>query len=200
MLAPLLLSLAVALPVGLQPTAPNLPVFGGGKFVNIFESDAALTNASAHIGWSLAVPLAGKLVGGRKGLWTAGLSWIALSLTQETFFHAPPNPGPAYPSEVRADLLTRILPCAALLAWDLFSSGTPPELTPEPPRPRLLLLMPGIDLPRTMPAGGLSLAVEDGGASPGHGGGRAPPAPGADASVAEPQSTLGGTGSGASGE
>ena len=153
MLAPLLLSIALTGPLGLQgPTAPNLPVFGGGKFVNAFESDAALTNASAHVGWSIAVPLAGRVIGGRKGMWVAGLSWIGFSLAAETFFHAPPNPGPGYPSEVRADLLTKILPCAAILAWDLIRSGSVPEMTaPAPERPRLLLLMPGIDIPRTVP-------------------------------------------------
>jgi len=144
MLAPLLLAVALAAPVGLQPTAPNLPVFGGGRFVNIFESDATLTNASAHIGWSLALPLAGRIIGGRKGMWATGLSWIAWSLANETFFHAPRSPGPGYPSEVRADLLTRIVPCAALLSWDLFHSGGP-ELAPEATRPRLLLIIPGID-------------------------------------------------------
>jgi hypothetical protein len=153
MLAPLLLSIALAGPLGLQgPTAPNLPVFGGGKFVNAFESEAALTNASAHVGWSIAVPLAGRAIGGRKGMWVAGLSWIGLSLATETFFHAPPNAGPGYPSEVRADLLTKILPCAAILAWDLIRSGSVPEMAaPAPERPRLLLLMPGIDIPRTVP-------------------------------------------------
>jgi hypothetical protein len=104
---------------------PHFPVFGGGKFVNIFESDAALTNASAHVAWSLAVPLLGEHLGGRKGLWVSGLSWIALSLTQEALFHAPPNPGAGYASEVRADLLTRIVPCATLLAWDLLRGGRP---------------------------------------------------------------------------
>jgi len=153
MLAPLLLSIALTGPLGLQgPTAPNLPVFGGGKVVNVFESDAAATNASAHVGWSVAVPLAGKAIGGRKGMWVAGLSWIGFSLATETFFHAPPHPGAYYPSEVRTDLLTKILPCAAILAFDLIRSGSAPEMTaPAPERPRLLLLMPGIDIPRTVP-------------------------------------------------
>lgn len=146
MLAALLLSTTLAIPLGLQsPSGPNLPVFGGGKFVNVFDGDGAMTNASAHVAWSLAVPLAGQLVAGRKGLWTAGLSWIALSLTTETFFHAPAHPGPGYPAEVRADLLTRIVPCAALLAWDLLRSGRPPERAIEPARPRFLLILPGID-------------------------------------------------------
>src|SRR5690349_7693814 len=53
---------------------PHLPIFGGGRFVTIFDDDATITNASAHIGWALAVPLAGEQLGGRKGLWIAGLS------------------------------------------------------------------------------------------------------------------------------
>jgi hypothetical protein len=105
---------------------PDFPVFGGGKFVNIFDSDAALTNASAHVAWSLAVPLLGQRLGGRRGLWVSGLSWIALSFTQEALFHAPPNPGRGYPAEVRADLLTRIVPCASLLVWDRGRGGRPP--------------------------------------------------------------------------
>ncbi len=94
-------------------------MFGGGRVVNIFDSDQALTNAAAHVGWSLAIPLIGERLGGRKGMWVAGLSWIALTVTQESFFHAPPNPGPAYASEFRSDLITRIVPCAAVLVWDL---------------------------------------------------------------------------------
>ena len=113
---------------------PHFPVFGGGKFVNIFDDDGALTNASAHVAWSLAIPLLGEHLGGRKGLWVSGLSWIALSLTQEALFHAPPNPGPGYASEVRADLITRIVPCASLLVWDLLRGGRPwaghPRMTP----------------------------------------------------------------------
>jgi hypothetical protein len=109
---------------------PNLPVFGGGKFVNIFESDNAFTNASAHVAWSIAAPLIGNQLGGRKGLWIAGLSWIALSVTQESLFHAPPHPGPGYPSEVRADLLTRVVPAAAILVWDAMRGGGPPSLAP----------------------------------------------------------------------
>ncbi|BDG09646.1 hypothetical protein [Anaeromyxobacter paludicola] len=111
--------LPVLLAVSMQPTSPNLPVFGGGKLVNIFDDDAALTNASAHVAWSLALPLGGYAVGGRRGMWIAGLSWIGAAFLTETFFHAPPRPGAAYPSEVRADLLTKVVPCAAVLAWDL---------------------------------------------------------------------------------
>jgi hypothetical protein len=105
--------------IDLTPREPNLPVFGPGKLVNVFDSDAALTNASAHVAWSLALPLAGKAVGGRKGMWIAGTTWMAWTIVNESFFHAPPRPGRSYPAEVRADLLTRLVPCAMVLAWDL---------------------------------------------------------------------------------
>jgi hypothetical protein len=115
---------------------PAFPVFAAGNFVNILDNNQTLTNASAHVGWALAVPLAGEYLGGRKGLWVAGLSWVAVTLAQEAFFHAPVNPGPAYPSEVRTDLLTRLVPTAALLAWDLMHQRGPrvtPAQRSEPP-------------------------------------------------------------------
>src|SRR5690348_12299977 len=93
---------------------PALADFWWRRFVTIFDDDATITNASAHIGWALAIPLAGEQLGGRKGLWIAGLSWMTFTLVQETFFHAPPHPSPAYPGEVRGDLLTRLVPTLAL--------------------------------------------------------------------------------------
>jgi hypothetical protein len=113
---------------------PSFPVFGGGKFVNIFDSDAALTNASAHVAWSLAVPLAGEYVGGRKGLWIAGGTWMAVTVLQEALFHAPPRPGQGYPSEVRADLVTRLVPTMLVLGWDLWRGGAHRAVRPEVPR------------------------------------------------------------------
>ena len=119
MLASIVLAATLNL-VDLTPRDPHLPLFGPGPFVNVLGGDQqALTNASAHVGWSLALPLAGKAIGGRKGMWIAGTSWIAWTIVNETFFHAPPRPGPGYPAEVRTDLLTRLVPCAAVLAWDL---------------------------------------------------------------------------------
>jgi predicted alpha/beta-hydrolase family hydrolase len=105
----------------------SLPVFGPGPLTNLNcyprwsdrGCDAAWTNAAAHVGWSLAIPLLGKEVGGRRGLWIAGGAWIAASLLQEAFLHAPEHPGPGYPSEVRTDLLTRLVPCALVLVIDL---------------------------------------------------------------------------------
>jgi len=121
--------------LGVGGFKPSLPVFGGGEFVNFLGGDRdALTNASAHVAWSLAVPLAGQYVGGRKGLWIAGLAWMAVSLGQEAFFHAPPNPGRGYPAEVRADLLTRLVPTAFVLGWDLLRGGPPPAPASDVPR------------------------------------------------------------------
>jgi hypothetical protein len=110
---------------------PHFPVLGGGKFVNIFDDDRALTNASAHVGWALAVPLAGKAIAGRRGLWIAGLSWVTVTVAQEALFHAPANPNPGYPSEVRADLLTRLVPTLALLGWDALHGGGAPAVPPQ---------------------------------------------------------------------
>lgn len=98
----------------------SLPIFGGGPATNVQcapwkdrDCDAAWTNASAHVAWSLAVPLVGERIGGRRGLWIAGGAWIAATLVQEAFFH--PGDGP----EERTDLLTRLVPCVVLLAFDL---------------------------------------------------------------------------------
>ena len=137
------LSLAAARPAragDLSPSVPRFnprfPVFGGGKFVNIFDSDAALTNASAHVAWSLAIPFAGESIGGRKGKWIAGSAWIALTVVQESLFHAPQNPGPGYPAEVRADLITRLVPTMLVLGWDLVRGGGGPARRIEPAVPR----------------------------------------------------------------
>lgn len=92
-----------------------MPLTGGGPFLNIAQSDQALTNASAHLGWSLAIGLGGWAIGGRQGLRAACGVWSGASLVGEAFFHAPPNPDPLYPSEVRTDLITKIVPCSLLV-------------------------------------------------------------------------------------
>lgn len=104
--------------VGFCGFNPSLPVFGGGPMFNFGESDQAMTNASAHIAWSLVVPLVGEKIGGNRGKWIAGLSWIAFTLLRETLTHAPPGPqGYAYPSEVRTDLITSIVPTLIVLSF-----------------------------------------------------------------------------------
>ncbi len=104
---------------------PNFALFGGGPLLNLKVNgqwdDRAVTNAAAHVGFAVAVPMAGYYAGGRKGMWIAGLSWIGLSLFTETLMHAPPNAGPMYASEFRTDLASKIIPTAAILLWDYFS-------------------------------------------------------------------------------
>lgn len=104
--------------VGLFAFNPSLPVTGGGPAFNFNQGDQAMTNALAHIGFALAIPLIGDKLGGSKGKWIAGIGWIALTLVQESLFHAPKGAqGVNYPSEVRTDLLTRIAPTLLVLAW-----------------------------------------------------------------------------------
>ena len=134
---------------------PSFPVFGGGPLVNFLNGDnQALTNASAHVAWSLAVPAIGQMLWGRKGLWISGLSWIALTVVQESLFHAPSQPGPSYPSEVRSDLITRIVPCATLLVVDALRGGRGGTARPDvPPEGWRVLPRIGLDSPSTPPDG-----------------------------------------------
>lgn len=92
-----------------------MPLTGGGSFINVAQSDQALTNASAHMGWSLAIGLAGWAIDGRRGLRLACGAWGVESVVGEAFFHAPPVPDQSYPSEVRTDLLTKLVPCGLLV-------------------------------------------------------------------------------------
>jgi hypothetical protein len=102
--------------IGICGFNPSLPVFGPGPLTNLGD-EGATSNAMAHIAWALAIPLLGEKIGGKKGKWIAGLTWIGLTLIQESFFHAPQNPGAAYPSEVRTDLITRIVPTIIVLSF-----------------------------------------------------------------------------------
>lgn len=104
-------------PIGILGFNPSLPVTGEGPLFNLSQGDQAVTNALCHIGWSVAIPLIGEKLGGKKGKFIAGLSWIALTLAQESFFHAPKQYSSNYPSEVRTDLVTRIVPTLLVLAW-----------------------------------------------------------------------------------
>lgn len=130
-----------AVPAGADPSnglptefRPSFPVFGSGSVVNFLNGDnQALTNASAHVAWSLAVPAVGQMLWGRKGLWISGLSWIALTVVQESLFHAPSQPGAGYPAEVRSDLITRLVPCATLLVVDALRGGRGAAARPDVP-------------------------------------------------------------------
>jgi hypothetical protein len=81
----------------------------------IFASDAEATNFSAHVGWSVALVLAGAALFGRRGLWAAGVAWLAYSLVNELFLH-----GPTGARELRLDLVSRLVPCVLVLAIDLW--------------------------------------------------------------------------------
>jgi hypothetical protein len=109
-------SLLLAMLVSCFTPRASLPVFDRGPVTNLVPyNDAAWTNASAHIGWSLALGLAGYALDGRRGLRIACGAWASESLVGEAFFHAPPGPlGPSYASEVRTDLLTKFVPCGLL--------------------------------------------------------------------------------------
>lgn len=103
---------------GLFPFNPSLPVAGGGPIFNFDQGDQAMTNAAAHVGFALAVPLLGEHFWGSKGRVIAGVSWIALTLIHESLFHAPRGPQSAeYPSEVRTDLVTCIVPTLFVLTF-----------------------------------------------------------------------------------
>jgi hypothetical protein len=82
---------------------------------SVFQSDAEATNFTAHVGWSLAVPLAGKAIDGKRGMLIAGGSWIAFSLVNEFVLH-----GPEDARERRLNLLSRLLPCAGVMLAGAF--------------------------------------------------------------------------------
>lgn len=103
--------------IGVTGFNPSLPVFGDGPFLNLQQDGDARLNAAMHVAWALAIPLIGERLWGSKGKWITGLSWIALTLIQESLFHAPKDGGPNYPSEVRTDLITRIVPTLVVLTW-----------------------------------------------------------------------------------
>ena len=73
--------------------------------------------AAAHVGFALAIPLLGEHFGGSKGKWVAGLSWIAFTIAWEGLIHSPANLSAGYPSEVRTDLITRIVPTILVLSF-----------------------------------------------------------------------------------
>ena len=110
---------------------PYFPVFskGDGRAFNLFNDATTLENGASHFSAALSIPLLARYVGeaiggktvGRKAFWIAGLTWIGVSLLQESCFHAAKTSykDRAYPSEVRADLLTRVIPTMVLLSTDL---------------------------------------------------------------------------------
>jgi hypothetical protein len=105
-----MLSLAAALVLHLSPALSIERAASG-----IFQSDREATNFSAHVGWSLAIPLAGRAIDGRRGEWIAGGTWLAYSLVNEIALH-----GPEDARERRLNLVSRLVPCAVLLFIDLW--------------------------------------------------------------------------------
>jgi hypothetical protein len=79
----------------------------------MFDNQAKFNIAAMHAGWSLAVPLVGEKIGGRKGLWVAGLTWLTLATVEQTMFQPR-----ATPAEHRSDVLTKLVPCMTVLAID----------------------------------------------------------------------------------
>ena len=121
-----LLLLSGALGCARLTPRPNLDLAGAGPFVNVGVSDQAMLNASAHVGWSVAAPALGYAVSGRKGMRQATWAWVAYSVLQESFFHAPDHPDARYGSEVRTDLLSRLtVPLAVLLVDRLLLDKEP---------------------------------------------------------------------------
>lgn len=84
---------------------------------SLFSSDAEAANFSAHAAWSVAVPLAGRAIDGRRGMWIAGGTWLAYSVANELLLH-----GPESGRERALNLTSRLGPCALVLLLDLFLS------------------------------------------------------------------------------
>jgi hypothetical protein len=75
-----------------------------------FQSDAEATNFSAHVGWSLAFPLAGLALAGQLGMYLAAALWVSFAFVNEIVFH-----GPTSTREWALDLVSRLLPCMVVL-------------------------------------------------------------------------------------
>ena len=62
----------------------NIPPWMPGSLA---DNDRAVTNASAHLAWALAIPLAGHAVDGKRGALVAGATWIAWTLISIWFLY-----------------------------------------------------------------------------------------------------------------
>lgn len=81
----------------------------------LFHSPQEAANFSAHVGWSLALPLAGHAVAGKEGALVVGGTWLGFSLVNEFALH-----GHESARERNLNLISRIVPCAAIMLWELF--------------------------------------------------------------------------------
>ncbi len=105
-------ALLLALTLRLTPNPPSLDVFGPGSFTNL-HSEQAWTNATAHVWFGTACPLAGYYFDGQRGLRVAAAGCAAFVLLRETFWHGR-TPGP----EVRTDLISGLVPIFAVATID----------------------------------------------------------------------------------
>jgi hypothetical protein len=89
---------------------------------HIFRSDAEATNFGAHVGWSLLLPLTGYVAADPPGIYAAGGAWLTYSLVNESAMH-----GPEGGRERTLDLVSRLVPCGAVMIWTAVrSSSTAP--------------------------------------------------------------------------
>jgi hypothetical protein len=71
--------------------------------LNVFQgNELANVNASAHVGWGVAMTSGSMAMWGRKGMWIAVGANASLTLVHEACFHD------GSPAEIRTDLTTRI--------------------------------------------------------------------------------------------
>jgi hypothetical protein len=76
----------------------------------LFQSDTEATNFAAHVGWALALPLAGHAVDGKRGALIGGGVWLGYSLANEFLLH-----GPESGRERALNLVSRMVPTAVVL-------------------------------------------------------------------------------------
>ena len=80
----------------------------------LFRGSQEAANFSAHAGWSLALPLAGHAIDGKRGTLVVGGGWLAFTLVNEFALH-----GPESSRERNQNLLSRLVPCAIVMLIDL---------------------------------------------------------------------------------
>jgi hypothetical protein len=112
------IALLAALSLQLAPAPARSPAFEQSITEVFFASDGEAVNFSAHAAWSVAAPLTGQALFGRKGLWGFGGTWIAYSLVNEFALH-----GPESDRERNLNLISRLTPCAVILLVDLLRNG-----------------------------------------------------------------------------
>lgn len=86
----------------------------------LFRNSQEAANFSAHAAWSMAIPLSGHLAAGKRGAWIAGGAWIGFTLVNEFALH-----GAEDARERNLNLLSRIVPCAIVMAISLWRDHAP---------------------------------------------------------------------------